>query len=316
MPQPSYEQLSPLISTQELRDNTIYVTFQCPVTGRHAQSSAACETGGRTQRWVQSLKGRAASQLRWSLANMVRSALGGGYLGRTGSSMVHEATSGATSAPKPTQSQRRAAVVQAFRQVQGQFAWSAARGGFVHISAEPDQQTGFSQTLTDLNITQPHDRQVTARILAEIAVADGHIAEEERILVDAFTGGELGEIERILRYPPLGPAELARVSPPLREPMLMLAYAVAYADLVLEPSEQQRLHQLAGGFGLRSEQVQRASDLAREYVVDQLLDAAWSDGQADEAERSRIYGVGYALGMNQQQVHALEARAWRRWAQT
>jgi tellurite resistance protein len=314
MPQPTYELITPLISTEELRDNTVYVTFQCPVSGAWAQSSAAVETGGRTQRWVQSLKGRAASQLRWSLANMVRSALGGGYLGRTGSSMVHEATSGAAGAPKPTPAQRREGVLRAFRQVQGQFTWSAARGGFVHVSAEPDQQTGFSRTMTELRITQPHDRQVMARMLAEVAVADGHIAEEERILVDAFTGGELGEIEQILRYHALGPADLARVSPDLRESMLMLAYAVAYADLVLEPSEQQRLQQLAGGFGMRAEQVQRASDLAREYVIDQLLDAAWSDGQADEAERARIYGVGTALGLSQDQVHALESRAWQRWA--
>jgi uncharacterized membrane protein YebE (DUF533 family) len=288
------------------------VTFQCPVTGTGVQSSAGVKAAGYHARWLGALKGRAASQLRWSLANMVRSALGGGYLGRAGSTMVHEASAGKVAASKPSRGQREAAVLQAFRQVQGQFMWSAQRNGFVHVSAEPDQQTGFSQTIGGLQIEQPHDRQVMARMLAEIAVADGHIADEERMLVDAFTGGDLGSIEDILRFPRLGPADLARVSTQLRESMLMLAYAVAYADQVLEQSEQDRLIQLAGGFGLHMEQVERASNLAREYVIDQLLDAAWADGQADEQERSRIYGVGYALGLGQQDIYTLEQRAWKR----
>ncbi len=312
MPQPTYDLLLPLIGQEVLRDNTVYVTFACPVTGAYAESSAAVAKGGRTSQWVHSLKGRAASQLRWSLANMVRSALGGGYLGRTGSSMVHEASTGKVGKVAPTQAQRRAAVVQAFRQVQSQFAWSASRNGFVHISAQPEQQTGFSQTLTGLAITQPHDRQVMARMLAEIAVADGHVDDEERLLVDAFTGGDLGTVEQLLQYPPLTPAELAHVSPALRESMLMLAFAVAYADLVLEQSEWDRLQQLAAGLGLGIEQADHAAALARDYVIDQLLDAAWSDGHADEGERARIYSVGHSLGMDQASIHALETRAVQR----
>lgn len=312
MPQPTYDLLLPLISQEELRDNTVYVTFQCPVTGAHAQSSAAVDKGGRTSQWVRSLEGRAASQLRWSLANMVRSALGGGYVGRAGSSMVHEATTGTAGVAKPTQAQRRAAVVQAFRQVQNQFTWSAGRNGFVHGSAQPEQQTGFSQTISGLRITQPHDRQVMARMLAEIAVADGHVDDEERLLVDAFTGGDLGSVEQLLQYPLLAPAELAHVSADLRESMLMLAFAVAYADQVLERSEWDRLQELAAGMGLQGERVDRAAELAREYVIDQLLDAAWADGQADEQERARIYAVGHSLGMDQASVHALETRAVQR----
>lgn len=312
MPRPSYERILPLISREELRGGTVHVTFQCPITGVGVQSAAAVEQGGRMARMLGGLQGRAASQLRWGLANMVRSALGGGYLGRAGSAMVHEAVGSHTPASQPSRAARQAAVLRAFQQVQGQFLWSAGHGGYLHVSAEPDQQNGFTRTLTGLRVTAPHDRQVAARMLAEIAAADGHIADEERVLIEAFTGGELGGIEQLLEYPPLTPAELYPVTPAVREPLLMMAYAVAFADQVLEPGEQRRLLELARGLRLGPAQVQRAAELAREHVMEELLDQLWADGRVDEAERVRLYEVGYALALRPEQIHAIETRAWQR----
>ena len=106
MPTPTYAQIQPLVAQQQLQGSTVHVVFQCPVTGEH-ESSTGPVRKGKASAFLQGMKGRAMSQLRWSLANMVRSALGGGYLGRTGSTMVHEATSGTTSGARaPTRAGR------------------------------------------------------------------------------------------------------------------------------------------------------------------------------------------------------------------
>ncbi len=312
MPTPSYAQIQPLIAQQQLQGSTVHVVFQCPLTGRHEASTGPVRKG-RTSAFLQGMKGRAMSQLRWSLANMVRSALGGGYLGRTGSSMVHEATTGATGGARAaTRGELQAAVLEAFVKVQSQFVFDAARGGWVHTSAKPEQQTAFAQLMGGVEISHPFDRLVMARMLAEIAVSDGHVDEGERDLVEAFTGGELGGIEDLLQYPALTATDLGSVSPHVRHPMLTLAWAVAYADQVLEQAEYDRLAAFAQGLGLGAQQANQAAFVAREYVIDLLFDAAWADGQADEGERARIYEVARRLGVDDAGIHAMETKAWQR----
>ncbi len=312
MPTPTYAQIQPLVAQQQLQGSTVHVVFQCPVTGEH-ESSTGPVRKGKASAFLQGMKGRAMSQLRWSLANMVRSALGGGYLGRTGSTMVHEATSGTTSGARaPTQGETQAAVVEAFAKVQSQFCWDVARGGWVHASAKPEQQTAFAQLMGGVSIIEPFDRLVMARMLAEIAVADGYVDEGERDLVAAFTGGDLGSVEDLMQYPALSPNDLQSVSQPVRQAMLTLAWAVAFADEELEHSENERLAAFAVGLGLGGSQAQQASHVAREYVIDLLFDTAWADGQADEQERNRIYAMASGLGLDQAAIHAMETKAWQR----
>ena len=167
MPTPTYAQIQPLIAQQQLQGSTVHVMFQCPVTTEH-EASTAPSRKGRTSAFMQGMKGRAMSQLRWSIANMVRSALGGGYLARTGSTMVHEATSGSLGgAHTPTKGELQAAVVEAFVKVQSQFCWDATRGAWVHASAQPAQQPGEHQ------IDRRHANKTGANILNDLHIAGG-----------------------------------------------------------------------------------------------------------------------------------------------
>jgi len=289
MSQPSYDQLKPLIAQELLRGSTVHVMFQCPVSGQHAESSAPVREGGASKAMA-ALKRNAMSQLRWALANTVRSALGGGYFGRVGSGMVHEAAPGGSAASAPSTAQRQAAVVEAFQRVQSQFTWDGAHQRYLHASAVQGQQSAFARALAGLQLGPGQDKNVLTRMLAEVAGADGHIADEERELFDAFAGDHPGGVEALLALPLLSPADLATVGHQLREPLLMLAWAVAYADEELEPAEQARLQAFAQGFGLGRAQVQRAAGAARDHA----------------------YAVGWRLGLDQQAVQQLEARCMQR----
>jgi tellurite resistance protein len=312
-----YSHIAPLISTQRLQGSRMEVVFQCPVTGQQIPSSATVRQG-MASRAVSSFKRNAIWSLRSSLYGAVRSVLGGGVVGRTASGVLSQATYGSNmSTQSYSAGDREAAVLEAFGWVQDQFVWDSARGGFVHSSAPSSQPaahepTGFEQAVAAVKLTDRWDRAVLARMLAEIAGADGGIAPEERELFAAFGADEFGSIEALLQRPPLHAGELAETSPAVRETMLMLAFAVAYSDEHLDAEELVRLQDYARGMQLSQAQLAQASALAQEHVMTQLLEAAYATGRASEQRRAELYQSGSFIGMDQSAIQRLEAQVCKR----
>ncbi len=311
-----YRQIAPLVAQQQLTGNRMDVVFQCPVSGKQVQSSATVRQG-MAGRAASSFKRNAMWSLRSSLFSAVRSVLGHGIVGRTASGVLSEATMGTRtggSATHYSSGDRQAAIVEAYLRVQNEFVWDSARNGLVHSDAGPPAApaSGFALAIGGVQITERWDRAVLARMLAEIAGADGHIAPEERELFSAFGGEELGSIEQLLQRPPLNPGELGETSGQVRETLLMLAYAVAFADEELEANEQARLQAFAHGLRLSQSQVAHAARLAQEHVIGQLLESAYAFGPASEQDRGHLYHAAARIGLDQAAVQTLEAQLCKR----
>ena len=175
-----------------------------------------------------------------------------------------------------------------------------------------DLQTDFATLLGEVEITNAWDRAVLARMLAEVAAADGRVTDDEREFFEAFAGFDTEPIDRLVANPPLTVGELEETTPAVREAMMAMAYAVALSDESFDAHEEVRLEQLHEGLRLPHDRSQELMDYAREHIVDMMLEVVYADGIADDAERHQVGELASRLGVGPAEVSRLDARLRKR----
>jgi uncharacterized tellurite resistance protein B-like protein len=309
----TFDMIAPLIATQQARHTTLEVVFRCPVSELEVRSSATIEQGTGSR--VKSAMQRSLwYSVRSALSQAVRQMVGGGTAGYMASSAAYSATQGAGQSAQVSfsQAEQEAAAVAAFKRVARQFAWDAGSHRFVSAHHLVELQTDLGRLLAATALTGAWDRAVLARMLAEVAAADGRVTDDERAFFDAFAGTSAEPIERLVALAPLNAGELGETTPAAREAMMAMAYAVAMSDESFDATEQVTLERLHEGLQIPYDRAQTLADQAREYVVDALLDAAYADGVADAQERHRVGEMAARLNVGPEVVSRLEVRLRKR----
>jgi len=312
MPEFTYDAIESLIEQQDVSGHSVTVTFRCPVSGRQIRSSASVveDASGKVGKAVKRSVWR---NLRWSLGRMVRSVFGYGVAGEIGSTVAYTAMSAGDARDyQPSKDQVKQATLEAFKSAQNQFAWDASQNRWVAASVFKELQTEFAVTIQATVFDKPWDRNILARMLTEVAAADGTIEEQEREFFHAFTGGNGPTLDQLLEKEPLTKAELAETSADVRKAMLLLATAVAMSDEEYAAAEQAKLAHFAAGLGMTQSDLERATVLAADYVVDQALETAYADGKVDPAERHHVDQLSFRLGVDTDRLQRLDARCRKR----
>jgi len=314
MTQISYETIRPLIASAQQEGRHMRVTFRCPVSGTTTEASAHIPDDDSIAGMA---KQSAKRSLMWSLkravAGAVRSALGYGIAGRAASDAAYGAMSGMGSQPSYTEEQKQAAVVQAFASVQSRFVWDAGKNSYIAAEAAGDVLTDFATLLGSAPVTTPYDQKVLARMLTEIACADGNLGEEERQFLAGFLRPEMGSVDELARQPRLSPAELAETRQgPSREAMLMLAWGVALTDEELAPEEQARLGEQAAALQIPPHRADELRRYAQHYMVDQALAAAYPGGQRDPEAHAQAMDLARRLGVDPADAERVDIRYRKR----
>ena len=211
------------------------------------------------------------------------------------------------------QETRRAACLDAFEQLRGEFVWQAESSRWVSAAVAGVRLAAFAQQLKVSPVVAPSDRRVLARMLAEIATADGVVAGDERDFVRGLLGGEFGSVEQIAEARQLTPAELRSCTDgPPRQTMLMLAWAVALADQSLAAAENLRLQAFAEGLGIDGKRARVLKRYAQEYLVDQVLEAAYALGRPDPAFYAEAIALAQSIGLDASGIEGVEQRLRQR----
>ncbi len=310
MPELTYDLIAPLVANTEVKGSTVRVVFRCPVSGNEVVGNGSLDTRKSAG---DALKQSLWSTVRYSLARMVRGALGYGVAGQLASSMTGQAVSGAQRSRKaPSRGEVEAAVVEAFTKHSNRFTWDANRGSYVSSKLFEELQTEFAVMLSKAKITSAWDRGILGRMLAEVAIADGTIGDDERNFFYGFAGEGVPSIDELAAKEPLTNAELAETSGDNREAMLALAMALACTDEHVDRAESEILARFAGGLGIGQRRFEALDGMARDFVVDQLLERVYADGQVDPSERREVAELASGLAVPVERVQRLEARCKKR----
>lgn len=287
----TYELVRPLVKKAEKVDKVVHVLFACPDSGDEfqavAQAGQAAAEVPAPSLW---------KSIRGSLARITRSV--------TRSDM-------AAVGPAVVSPAMQDAIMDAFHTVAAHFAWDEEKQRLVSLSAFKDLQTEFANLVRGARITDPYDREVLGRMMAEVANVDGHIADGERAHFRAFFGDEHA-VEDLLDQPPLTEADVERTTDQWRYIMWLLAAAMAYSDERLADPEKRKLIELGKLCGIGMIEAARGLELAKEYVYDQALEAVYANRHVDVDEHRRLIAIARSLGVNDDRAARLDARCRKR----
>ncbi|MGH7144163.1 MAG: hypothetical protein ACREJ2_08475 [Planctomycetota bacterium] len=124
MPDPTYDNIKPLLTAVRQDGSSMYCTFKCPKTG------VSVEANGGLQH-SQSLAGTAVNSTKrnlwWSIRSAVSSTIGNllgwNIAGRVAQDVAYQASNEAERGTEYSGSEKNAALVRAFQSVQDRFTW-------------------------------------------------------------------------------------------------------------------------------------------------------------------------------------------------
>ena len=317
MSQPlTYDNISPLIVDLQTQGRTVNVVFQCPESGERVNARHYFrQTNSTTSRMSQTAQRSLMYSVQRSLSGLIRGILGGGVLGRAAGDMARQGVYEAQRQRSNSLSgkEQKQAVVEAFRTVQSKFSWNAPQGRWLSAKAIQETLSPFQMQITNAPVQHKYDQKVLARMLVEVAMADGILAQEESDWLREFLHPNLGSIETISRSPKLTRQEFNTVSKgPVRQTMFMLSWTLALADEDFDQAEKDLLVNFASQLGLSSQQIQASCHAARGYIVDQALENMFSWGGHDPYTRQKLFDLAKNIGMSQEEALTAEAQFQRR----
>lgn len=317
MSQIPYETIQPLIANAEQRGSSMHVTFRCPVNGQTVEATGGLQKAhGIGNRVADSAKRSVMYGLRNALSRSIRRALGYGILGSVASSAAYGATSGTghSSSQSFSESDQKDAIARAFGSVSSMFVWDAQNNRYISAEAAGNVMTDFMRLLNTQPVTAPYDRGVVARMLTEIACADGSVGDEERGFLSGFLSPDLGTVDSLSQMQKLSPAELGETTAgSTRETMLMLSWALALTDQSLASDEALRLNDFANHLGITSERAHELRTYAQVYLVDQALGQVYAGGQRNEQAHAEVMAMAGRLGMDPTEAEKVDIRFRKRY---
>jgi dihydroflavonol-4-reductase len=186
----------------------------------------------------------------------------------------------------------------------------ALKGSFNDPTGRLDSaSTAFVRQLSVHPVNAPSVRGVMARALAEIAIADDVVDDAERVLLQQFGGTNDAESLSVKK---LATAEIDPLSAGTRESILLVAITMACVDEDYTWVEREAVNRLRERLAISRERAVAIDHWAREFVVDQRMDAFYADGVVDDDERVHIQELGRGLGVSLESMKRLEANARRR----
>ena len=313
----NYDAIAPLIQNVQAQGRTVQVVFMCPVSQKQVRARHSMpvnnSVGSRIQQSAQRSFMYAAQN---ALSQVIRNIFGYNVFGRVASDVTRQ-TMYATmnnSNRNLSAAEQQQAVVQAFQSVSSQFAWDARRNTFVSAAALQEALSPFDLQLQQAPIVHNYDKMILARMLVQMAMADGTISSEEETFLIGFLDPNLGSIESLRNRPPISGPEFSQVSQgSVRESMLLLVWTLALCDEDFAAQEQQLLQSFAQQLGLSSASIQKVRGAAHDYILSQALESMFGwGGNHDQYARQVLFELAQKIGVSQQEALMAEARFQRR----
>ncbi|MEO1450379.1 MAG: hypothetical protein AAFV07_12680 [Bacteroidota bacterium] len=275
----SYDMIAPLLVHAEQEGSQMFVEFEVPGTGEVIASRASLRRSNTVKSQItRTVTRNLSNQLRRSASRALRSALGSGFLGRTASSVLNTTTRQAsrnfTQSQGYSQEDKEAAILAAFEKVSQHFDFDQQTGSWAapQQAPPPAQLSEFEQLLQKQPITDRYDQEVLARVLIEVAEADGSIGDDERDFLNSFLPENLGGIHAFMGGDPLSGIEAEEANDKVKPAIFAIAVALSLTDFEVNPAERTLLDNFGTMLGLSPAAQADLNRIAQFYILEHAID--------------------------------------------
>ncbi|MEM0998785.1 MAG: hypothetical protein AAGN35_17130 [Bacteroidota bacterium] len=298
----TYEQIEPLIVSEEVEGRNVYCEFALPGSDEIFEAKASAKTGRDVKSKVKRrMTMIARNQARRAATRAVRSAVGGGMLGRTAAMGFNTAAREVRPGHGPSQKDFEEATVKAFMTIASNFQYDEETGEWSKADAPPPPppKSPLEEQANQHPIVDPHDKSVFARVLAELAYADGTVTKEESEFFRDIIPPDQPTLDKLAKSDPVSRIEAQEVTQGVKATIYMFAWVIAAIDLDVDPVEEELLMEYADVFELAEPRRDELTRFAKYFVLEQNIDPEIAREELfefarkirlsdDEAERCRI----------------------------
>lgn len=296
----TYESIKPYILEEKVDGSKVLCKFQ--VDNQVFDSFAHVKTGakGGSDRVKKMVTNTALGRLRSSVLRVLRSAVGGGFAGTAVSMAGNEVIRQGTDGLKVSKKDKEAAVVKAFEKIAIELTLEGSKWRLATEFSE------FEKLIKRTPLTKAYDKKILARMLVEMARADGTIEAEEKAFFDDFLNSETGSLGELMRAPSISMVECEEVSEEARDNVFMIVAAVALTDNEFADEEQLKLDEYSQMFEFSVKKHEELLRHAQDYTIEAYVRA---NGQMT---RDEIYAFADKIGMERGEAERTQIRLEKR----
>ena len=298
----TYDLIKPIILEEKAENSTMVCKFQVEGEVFEGKGNIRIDSKDTSSKVKNMVRRTVMSRMRSSLMRMVRGAVGGGMAGNIASMAGNEVVRANTSHNSFSAAEKKAAVVKAFERVAFNFyydedsrSWKIAR-----------RLSEFEKRLKATPLSSAYDKKTLARMLIEMAKADGQIAAEEKEFFQSFLDDDTGSFAQVMREAPLSRVELEEVSAEGRENIFMITVAVALSDKDFDQSEKDKLYEYAEMMSFEEKKRDDLIKLAQDYTIENAIHASGN------MSREEIYRFADQIGMDRSEAERAQIRMSKR----
>jgi tellurite resistance protein len=296
----TYESIRQYIIEESLEGSRVTCKFQ--IDNEVFDSVGTIKAGGKkgAARVKNMVKTTALGRMRSVVLRVLRKAVGGGFAGTAVSMAGNEAMRQGTDGIKYSKKEQQAAVVMAFEKISLELAYE---GGQWRLATEFSE---FEKLMKRNPLTKAYDRKILARMLVEMARADGSIEPEEKAFFDDFLTEETGKLGELVRSPAVSVVECEEVSKEGKDNVFMIVAAVALTDNEFADEEKLKLEEYSQMFEFTDAKHHELLRLAQDYTIE-----SWIRSNGDMS-RDDVYAFADKIGMDRGEAERTQIRIEKR----
>lgn len=303
----TYELIEPLIIHTEMQGTKVIVEFRIPGSDEVIESDANMKREKSTKgRMKQVVKRTMANNARRTATRMMRQALGSNMISRSASMAMNAGSRDLVRQAQFGKAEKEEAVISAFVRVQHHFHYDEETGEWGKSPKPPPDvpKAPFEQQLIDAPIRNKYDQEILARIMAELANADGHLDKSEEEFFNDVIPPEFLPLESLMKKDPVNSIECEEVSEPVKATIYQFAWAIALVDYDLDAVEEELLMEYADMFGFTDDRREELVRNAKYHILERAIH--------EETTREELYEYADRIRLDHFEAERCRARMKKR----
>lgn len=298
----TYDSIRPYLLEETMENSSMLCKFKIEDQVFDAKGFVRVDNKSGAARVTRMVKTTAIGRLRSMVLRTVRQAVGGGFAGTTASMVGNEMMRQQTEGVQFSRKDKEAAVVNAFESIAAEIYYDNDSNAW-RVNRELSE---FELLLRKSPIEKPYDKKVLARLLVEMARADGTIEAEEKEFFSSFLSEETGNLGQLMRAPAISFVECEEIGKDVQQNVFMITAAVALADDDFSIEEQDKLEEYAEMFEFSEDKRKDLLRLAQDYTIENIVKTKGA------MTRDDLYALADRLGMDRNEAERTQIRLEKR----